>query len=137
MFSTKGPTSPLWKSLAIEFQGKMTLAQARDTQQKVVQEFNVDKFPTLVVLPGGSAEGIVYSGEMKPEPLLKFLALFAPETPVEVPPTKQKSQGSDSKPCSDNTNNSDLYSSEDLESFRVGGKLCQYGRYMLFIPGSG
>lgn len=72
----------------------MTLAQVRDTQKKVVAEFNVDKFPTLVVLPGGSAEGIVYNGEMKPDLLLKFLAEYAPEETPEAaaPPVESKSQ---------------------------------------------
>jgi protein disulfide-isomerase A6 len=98
MFSTKGPTSPLWKSLAIEFQDRMTLAQVRDTQKKVVEEFNVEKFPTLIVLPGGLAAGIVYNGEMKPEPLLKFLSEFTAADEPKSDPTKPKSQDTEGIP---------------------------------------
>lgn len=74
MFSKKGPTSPLWKSLAIDLQGKMILAQARDTQESVVKEFNVETFPSMIVLPGGSEPGIVYSGVLERDPMYEFLA---------------------------------------------------------------
>jgi hypothetical protein len=57
----------------------MTLAQARDSQNKVVEKFTVQKYPTLVVLPGGTAPGVVYSGEMKRDPMYKFLSENAPE----------------------------------------------------------
>jgi protein disulfide-isomerase A6 len=97
MFSNKGTTSALWKSLAIEFQGQIIVAQARDTETAVVKEFNVDKYPTLVVLPGGSAPGIVYSGAMEPDPLNKFLSEYAPvanaeESPVKKSPFKPKQE---------------------------------------------
>src|SRR5271154_4651497 len=98
MFSNKGTTSPLWKSLAIEFHEQIIVAQARDTETAVVKEFNVDKYPTVVVLPGGSAPGIVYSGAMEPDPLKKFLSEHAPppkaaeESPVKKSPVKQKQE---------------------------------------------
>ena len=85
MITDKGVTSALYKSLAIDFKGRMTVAQARDTQNKVVQEFSVKKYPTLVVLPGGTTPGIVYTGEMKKDPLYKFLSEYASEvTPAST-----------------------------------------------------
>jgi protein disulfide-isomerase A6 len=87
MFSSKGTTSPLYKSLAIEFQGRITMAQARDTQKQVVAEFNIDKFPTLVVLPGGNTPGVVYEGELTPQPLLQFLSTYAA---MEPPPSEKR-----------------------------------------------
>jgi protein disulfide-isomerase A6 len=94
MFSSKGPTSPLYKSLAIDLQGRMILAQVRDSQEKVVKEFNIDKFPTLVVLPGGSTPGIVYSGELKRNPMYEFLAEHAPipSPRPDTPPAEPKNQ---------------------------------------------
>ena len=92
MFSSKGPTSPLYKSLAIDLQGRMILAQVRDSQEKVVKEFNIDKFPTLVVLPGGSTPGIVYSGELKRNPMYEFLGGHAPIPSPDTPPAEQKTQ---------------------------------------------
>jgi protein disulfide-isomerase A6 len=76
MFSKKGPTSSLWKSLAIDFQGKIILAQVRDTQASIVKEFNVDTFPSLVVLPGGSAPGVVYSGKLERDLMYEFLSEY-------------------------------------------------------------
>src|SRR5271170_6302032 len=97
MFSNKGTTSALWKSLAIEFHDQIIVAQARDTQNAVVKEFNIDKYPTLVVLPGGSAQGIVYSGAMERDPIYRFLSEYAPaekpeETPGKESPFKPKQE---------------------------------------------
>ena len=94
MFSKKGPTSSLWKSLAIDFQGEIILAQVRDTQEKVVTEFNVEKYPSLVVLPGGSAPGIVYTGDMERDPLYKFLSEYSPPSSAPASPVASKRQGS-------------------------------------------
>lgn len=85
MFSKKGLTSALWKSLAIEFQGKIILAQVRDTQEIVVKEFNVEKFPSLVVLPGSEAPGVVYTGNMERDPMFQFLSDYLPVAPVASP----------------------------------------------------
>jgi len=97
MFSKKGPTSALWKSLAIEFQGKMILAQARDTQAAVIKEFNVDTFPSMVVLPSGSAPRIVYSGKLERDPLYEFLSQHIVAPKPSVAPTLKKEIGPPTK----------------------------------------
>jgi len=79
LITDKGATRALYKSLAIDFKGRITLAQARNSQSKVVEEFNVEKYPTWIVLPGGKAPGVVYTGEMKRDPMYKFLSEYAPE----------------------------------------------------------
>ena len=79
MITDKGATSALYKSLAIDFKGRMTLAQARDTQANVVKEFSVQKYPTLVVLPGGTTPGVVFTGEMKRDPMYKFMSEYLAE----------------------------------------------------------
>jgi protein disulfide-isomerase A6 len=94
MFSRKGPTSALWKSLAIDFQGKIILAQVRDTQEKVTKEFNVQNFPSLVVLSGGSAPGIVYTGNLERNPMYQFLSEYAPTSSPTASPTPSKRQES-------------------------------------------
>jgi len=75
----------------------MIIAQTSDTQKAVVKEFNVDKYPTLVVLPGGSAPGVVYSGPTERDPMYKFLSEFAPVArsegkPLKEPPFQAKQQ---------------------------------------------
>ena len=94
MFSKKGPTSALWKSLAIDFQGKIILAQVRDTQEKVVKEFNVENFPSLIVLPGGPAKGIVYSGKLERDPMYEFLSEYASTSSPSATPVAPKRQES-------------------------------------------
>ena len=91
MFSKKG-TSALWKSLAIDFQGDIILAQVRDNQEKVVKEFNVDNFPSLVVLPGGSAPGILYSGVLERDPMYQFLLPYASNPNPTTSPVTHKRQ---------------------------------------------
>jgi protein disulfide-isomerase A6 len=89
MFSSKGTTSALWKSLAIDFQDSLIVAQARDTHKLVVKGFNVDTFPTLVVLPGGSAPGIVYTGKMERDSMYEFLSKYA-RAPKQQEPTPEE-----------------------------------------------
>jgi len=61
-----------------------------------VKEFNVEKFPGLVVLPGGSVPGIVYTGDMERDPLFNFLSENA-QTPSPtaspVVPKRHESTG--------------------------------------------
>jgi len=75
----------------------MIVAQTSDTQKAVVKEFNVDKYPTLVMLPGGSAPGVVYSGPTERDPMSKFLSEYAPvaiseEKPLKESPLKAKQE---------------------------------------------
>ena len=37
----------------------------------------MDKFPTLVLLPGGSAVGVVYPGKLERDSMFQFLSRFA------------------------------------------------------------
>jgi len=93
MFSKKGPTSALWKSLAIDLQPKMILAQARDTQAAVIKEFNVETFPSMVVLPGGSTPGIVYSGRFERDPMYEFLSQYTALPKPSAAPILKKETG--------------------------------------------
>jgi len=67
----------------------MIVAQTSDTQKAVVKEFNVDKYPTLVMLPGGSAPGVEYSGPTERDPMYKFLSEYAPAAMSAEKPLKE------------------------------------------------
>ena len=126
MFSTKGPTSPLWKSLALDFQGRILFAQVRDTQEMVVNEFNIDTYPTLILLPGGSAPGIVYKGDMKRDPMFQFLSEYAATispSATSSPTLRPKRQEPTGLCISDCAENSWLYTQKDYWNFWVGGEL--------------
>lgn len=111
LFTPKGTTSALYKALAIDFHGSIEFAQVRDKETDALKEFGVEKFPTLIVLPGGTAAGKVYEGKhispfiltqflmhwfyagaMKHENVHKFLAEIAPPKaqPKEEPKAKKE-----------------------------------------------
>ncbi|KAF3911691.1 hypothetical protein AA313_de0203732 [Arthrobotrys entomopaga] len=94
LFTKKGVATPMYKALAIDYLGAITFAQVRDKETEALAVFGIEKFPTLVVLPGGDAEGAVYDGEMKKEPMSKFLSKYA--KPVDSKPAKEEKTAKES-----------------------------------------
>ncbi|KAF2754138.1 thioredoxin-domain-containing protein [Pseudovirgaria hyperparasitica] len=98
LFSDKGPISALLRSLAIDYLGTVSFAQIRNSQEKAVKQFNVENFPTLVLLPGDGKEPAVYDGAMKKEGMAKFLAQVAEPNPDPAPkPSKKDKKPQDKK----------------------------------------
>lgn len=97
LFTDKGKTSALLKAVAIDFKGSIEVAQVRNTQKATVELFGVEKFPSLLLLPGGkAAQGIVYNGELKKDDIVKFLSQVV--QPNEDPaPVKTKAKATKSK----------------------------------------
>ncbi|EFX03608.1 disulfide isomerase [Grosmannia clavigera kw1407] len=87
LFTKKGTTSPLLKSLAIDFLDVIALGQVRDKEAKTVEKFGVASFPTLVLVPGGDAEPIKYDGELKKDAMVKFLSQAGAPNPDRTPST--------------------------------------------------
>jgi protein disulfide-isomerase A6 len=119
LFTEKGTTSALLKSIAIDFSDVITIGQVRNKETKTVETFGISKFPTLLLLPGGDAPGIVYDGEMKKEAMVKFLSQAGepnPDSPkVNTKPGKKNGEKSSStKPQSKKT--SSTASSETAKS---------------------
>ena len=77
LFSEKGTTSALIKVLAGEFYGRLPIAQIRDKDASAVSTFGITKYPTLLVLTGGTSPAVVYEGEMKKAPIQAFLSKYA------------------------------------------------------------
>ncbi|KAI9680061.1 MAG: hypothetical protein M1817_005077 [Caeruleum heppii] len=96
LFTDKGTTSALLRSLAIDFLGGISIAQIRDKEKTAVSTFGITKFPTLILLPGGDKDGIVYEGEMKKDAMTAFLSQITPPNP-DPAPKKQKSSSSTPK----------------------------------------
>ncbi|KUJ24689.1 thioredoxin-domain-containing protein [Mollisia scopiformis] len=100
LFTDKGKTSALLKSIAIDFKGSISVAQIRNTDKEKasLELFGVSKFPTLILLPGGKeAEGIVYDGEMKKDPMVAFLSQAASPNPDPAPAKVKLPKSKDSK----------------------------------------
>lgn len=82
LFADKGLVSPLLKSLAIDFKDVIKVAQIHKKQEASIKEFGIEKFPTLLLLPGPEAKGEIFLGEMKnKDELIAFLSQAAPPNP--------------------------------------------------------
>lgn len=92
LFTDKGTTSALMKSIAIDFLDVITVGQVRNKEKKTVETFGVTKFPTLVLLPGGDAPGIVYDGEVKKAAMVEFLSQAGAPNPDPAPKAAKKSE---------------------------------------------
>lgn len=85
LFTEKGTTGALLKSVAIDFLGVIQVAQVRNKEAKAVELFGVKSFPALVLLPGGDAPGVLYDGEMKKDAMVKFLSQAGAPNPDPAP----------------------------------------------------
>ncbi|KAI1772122.1 thioredoxin-domain-containing protein [Hypoxylon cercidicola] len=90
LFTEKGTTSALLKSVAIDFLDVIAVAQIRDKETKANGLFGITSYPTLVLLPGGDKESVVYDGEMKKDAMIKFLSQAGQPNPD---PASSKSKG--------------------------------------------
>ena len=104
LFTEKGTTSALTRALAIDFLGSVRVGQIRSKESGAVEKFGVENFPTLVLLPGGDKEPIVYDGELKKKPIVDFLSQVAAPNP-DPAPAKVKAQSSSKTPKSSPSSN--------------------------------
>lgn len=92
LFSDKSPISATLRTTAIDFAGIITIAQVKKDQAAAVAKYDVEKYPTLVLLPAGSDEPIKHDGEMNKEAIVKFLSQVAPPNPDCPDPKPKKSK---------------------------------------------
>lgn len=85
MFTDKGTTSALLRSIAIDFLSVIDVAQVRNKESKAVAKFGIEKFPTLVLVPGEGQEPVVYEGDMKKDAMVKFLRQAGEPNPDPAP----------------------------------------------------
>lgn len=98
LFTEKGSTSTLLKSIAIDFLDVISVAQIRSKESKSVETFGVSSFPTLILLPGGDKEGLVYEGEMKKGPIVEFLSQAGEPNPDPAPSKSEKKKKKEEEP---------------------------------------
>ena len=109
LFSNKGTTGAIIKVLAMELLGKINFAQIRDKETTAVEQFGITDYPTLVVLPGGSAEPVKYDGAFSRTSMKEFLSQYAPVT-AEKGDTKQKPMGDKAKDAAKSRSASSTFS---------------------------
>jgi protein disulfide-isomerase A6 len=84
LFTQKGTTSALIRSIAIDFLDVISVAQIRDKEAGAVKKFGIEKFPALVLIPGEGKDPIVYDGEMAKKDMVKFLTQAGQPNPVHA-----------------------------------------------------
>ncbi|KAL7810879.1 hypothetical protein V8C26DRAFT_409636 [Trichoderma gracile] len=85
LFTEKGTTSALLRSLAIDFLDAVTIGQVRNKEKAAVDKFGISSFPSFVLIPGGGKEPIVYSGELNKKDMVDFLKQVAEPNPDPAP----------------------------------------------------
>eukprot|EP01112_Ceratiomyxa_fruticulosa_P016589 TRINITY_DN5039_c0_g1_i1.p1 TRINITY_DN5039_c0_g1~~TRINITY_DN5039_c0_g1_i1.p1 ORF type:complete len:425 (-),score=113.63 TRINITY_DN5039_c0_g1_i1:82-1356(-) len=81
LFTNKGKTSDLYKALSIDFHNRLILGEVKHTDKQLVQKYNIQSFPTLLVIPTGKDEPVKFEGALKHEILQAFLEPYAKSIP--------------------------------------------------------
>lgn len=89
LFTDKGTTSALLRSLAIDFLSVIDVAQVRNKEKDAVAKFGVTKFPTLVLVPADGKDHVVYDGEINKKGMVEFLKQAGEPNPDPAPATKK------------------------------------------------
>ena len=97
LFTEKGTTSALLRSVAIDFLDVISVAQVRSKETDAVKKFNVEKFPTLILLPGGDKEPVVFEGDIKKAAVVTFLSQAGSPNPDSAPAESKPAKKADKK----------------------------------------
>ena len=96
LFTDKPKTAPLYKALSLEFKDRMVFGEVRHSVKSLVEEFGIEKFPTLIVIPTGDEEPVKYKGNLKPDLLTEFLEKYA--KPLSKSSSKAKGSSKKQEP---------------------------------------
>merc|ERR1712169_101217 len=113
IFTDKGTTSPLVKSLAVDFLGSIAFAQVRD--KATAEKYGVTTFPTVQLVKG--------VGEISRDSLVSFFSQVAPPNPDPAPKNAKPAKSSSKKPKSSSSASaafskaSEAHKSSDFEDF--------------------
>ncbi|KAK2848484.1 hypothetical protein FQN49_005681 [Arthroderma sp. PD_2] len=114
LFTEKSTTGATLKALSADFLGSIEFGQIRNKEKSAVDIFGVSSFPSLVLLPGGEKNSIVYDGEMKKKPMMEFLSQIAePNSNQAAEKPKQKKADKSSKSSTTSTKSAEDASETD------------------------
>ncbi|KAF5005037.1 hypothetical protein FDECE_8453 [Fusarium decemcellulare] len=103
LFTQKGTTSALIRSIAIDFLDVISVAQIRDKETAAVKKFGIEKFPSLVLIPGEGKDPVNYDGELNKNDMVKFLTQAGQPNPD---PSTGNGNGKSTKAKKDETKSS-------------------------------
>ncbi|KAF2763657.1 hypothetical protein EJ03DRAFT_332553 [Teratosphaeria nubilosa] len=122
LFSNKGTVSALLKAIAVDFLGALPIAQIRDKETEAVDNFSIEKFPTLLLLPGDGKDPIPYTAEMKKDKMVAFLSQAAQPNPApdasakKAKPSTKTDKAKASKASSSFSKTSASHASEEAKT---------------------
>lgn len=100
LFTEKGTTSALLRSIAIDYLDVIAVGQVRNKEKDAVARFGISKFPTLVLVPANGADPIVYDGELNKKDMVDFLRQAGEPNPDPAPAGgAKKAANKDEKPA--------------------------------------
>jgi len=83
LFTSKKATPPLFKALSRDFKGRIVFGEVRDFSTSLIQKFQIDTFPTLLVLKDADEHiGIKYQGPLRRDQIDKFLKEHSSVKPI-------------------------------------------------------
>lgn len=91
LFTEKGTTSALLRSIAIDFLDVISVGQVRSKEAAAVEKFGISSFPSFVLIPGGGKEPITYDGELNKKDMVAFLKQAGEPNPDPAPSSGAKS----------------------------------------------
>ncbi|RDA82475.1 hypothetical protein CP532_0417 [Ophiocordyceps camponoti-leonardi (nom. inval.)] len=105
LFTNKGTTSALLRSIAIDYLDQVSVGQVRDKEEKAVKRYGIEKFPTFVLVPGKAASPdadkeeapVRFEGELNKKNLVEFLSKVAQPNPDPAPIDSKKKKSKDDK----------------------------------------
>ena len=78
LFTSKKTTPPLFKSLSKDFLNHLDFGEVRQTQSELIKTFNINKFPSLLVITNPEFNEVdMFNEEMKYDTIKKFLNKYA------------------------------------------------------------
>lgn len=98
LFTEKGTTSALLRSVAIDFLDVISVGQARNKETAIVDKFGITSFPKLVLIPADGQEPITYDGELNKKDLVEFLKQAGEPNPESSPSSGKTKAGKEGKP---------------------------------------
>lgn len=98
LFTDKGTTSALLRSIAIAYLDVITVGQIRNKETAAVEKFGIKNFPTFMLIPGPGQDPIIYEGEFNKKDMVEFLKQAGEPNPDPAPAkNKKKSKGKPAK----------------------------------------
>lgn len=156
LFTAKGRISPIYKAISTSYSGDIAFGQVRDTQEIVVQRFNITEYPKLVAITGTQQSVRIYDGHMKLSEMKIFVAdvlanaatqepapiIDKPEAQVSCPVDKAKGTedlGQSSKSCTAKAESSSGARPRAIEKLDTSAQLIETclsptSRFCVLIP---